>query len=50
MWLDVVNDYHREIMCYHGMANVVADTLSCKATSTPIIDLHMRMTITSPLL
>ena len=49
-WLDVVKAYDCEILYHHGEANVVADALSCKAASTPFIDLCLRMVIVSPLL
>ena len=47
-WLDVVNDYDCEILYHLGKANIVANALSCKATSERIKDLCMRMIIVSP--
>ena len=49
-WLDVVKEYDCEILYHPRKANVVVDTLSRKAASTPIRDLCLRMVIVSPLL
>ena len=49
-WLDVVKDYDCEILYHPGKANVVVDALSCKAVTTLIRDLCLRMTVVTPLL
>ena len=49
-WLDVVKDYHCEILYHPRKANLVSNSLSRKATSAPIRDICLRMIITSPLL
>ena len=50
IWMDMVKDYDCEILYHSGKANVVADALSCKAVSTPIIYVCLRMVFTSPML
>ena len=45
----MVKDYDCDILYYPGKANVVVDALSCKAASTPIRDICLRMTVTSSL-
>ena len=49
-WLDVVKDYDYEILYHPGKANVMADALSRKATSTSTRDICLRMTMITPLL
>ena len=49
-WLDVLKDYDYEILYHPGKANVVSDALSHKATSAPIENVCLRMTMISPLL
>ena len=49
-WLDVVKDYHCEILYHPGKANVVADALSRKEVAALIRDICLRMTVITPLL
>ena len=49
-WLDVVKDYHCEILYHSGKANVVADALSRKTICAPLRGLCLRMTVVTPLL
>ncbi|KAL7598665.1 hypothetical protein Lser_V15G26501 [Lactuca serriola] len=49
-WLNVVKDYVYEIFYHPGKDNVMADALIHKTTSTPIMDLCLRVMIVSPLL
>ena len=44
-WLDVVKDYECEILYHPRKANIMAGSLSCKADSTSIRDLCIRMGI-----
>ena len=46
----MLKDYDCEILYHLGKANVVADALSRKKVGSPIRDICMRMTVTSPLL
>ena len=50
MWIDVIKAYDCEILYHPGKDNVVSDALSRKASSTPVRELCLRMTIDSPLL
>ncbi len=49
-WLDVLKDYDCEILYHPGKANVVADALSRKATSAPMPEMCLRLTVVAPLI
>ena len=50
IWFDIVKDYDYEILYHPGKANVVANTLSRKATCEFIRDLCFRIIVVTPLL
>lgn len=49
-WLDVVKDYDCEIRYHLSKANIVADALSQKTTSTPMKGIFLKMTMITPVL
>ena len=49
-WLDVMKDYDCEILYHPSKANLVVDALSCRAASTPIRDVCMRMSVMTSVL